>query len=182
VCELIVQRLHDQCVVMLNQDSFYRSLSEVHAFASHAHWREVYTLPATMPCRHTLWCCLSTRLLATQAELADVKNFNFDHPDAFDTPALLECLSRLKAGQAAEVPTYDFSLHARSTETKRVSGKGGRGGGGGAGCSSSVWKAGPLHLGWLLLPRAWCHAAWLHPTTPPRSLVTCHRWSLLTSS
>jgi cytidylate kinase len=29
VCDRIVQRLHDQCVVMLNQDSFYRSLTEV---------------------------------------------------------------------------------------------------------------------------------------------------------
>jgi uridine kinase len=29
VCDKIIQRLHDQCVVMLNQDSFYRSLTEV---------------------------------------------------------------------------------------------------------------------------------------------------------
>jgi hypothetical protein len=29
VCDTIVQRLHDQCVVMLNQDSFYRSLTAV---------------------------------------------------------------------------------------------------------------------------------------------------------
>ena len=29
VCDAIIQRLHDQCVVMLNQDSFYRPLTEV---------------------------------------------------------------------------------------------------------------------------------------------------------
>jgi uridine kinase len=29
VCDRIVQRLHDQCVVMLNQDSFYRTLTAV---------------------------------------------------------------------------------------------------------------------------------------------------------
>jgi hypothetical protein len=55
-----------------------------------------------------------------QAELADVKNYNFDAPSAFDTPALLECVAQLKAGHAVEVPTYDFSRHARGTETKRV--------------------------------------------------------------
>eukprot|EP00879_Flechtneria_rotunda_P023084 GHRR01024403.1.p1 GENE.GHRR01024403.1~~GHRR01024403.1.p1 ORF type:complete len:319 (+),score=73.59 GHRR01024403.1:1545-2501(+) len=82
VCDKIMQRLHDQCVVMLNQDSFYRTL--------------------------------------TEDELADVHNYNFDHPDAFDTPALLECLDGLKAGQAVEVPTYDFSQHRRGTETKKV--------------------------------------------------------------
>jgi uridine kinase len=31
VCDKIIQRLHDQCVVMLNQDSFYRSLTQVGA-------------------------------------------------------------------------------------------------------------------------------------------------------
>lgn len=56
-----------------------------------------------------------------QAELADVHNFNFDHPDAFDTPLLLDCVAKLKAGQPVEVPTYDFSKHARGSETKRVS-------------------------------------------------------------
>lgn len=56
-----------------------------------------------------------------QAELADVKNFNFDHPDAFDTPALLECVVGLKEGRPVEVPSYDFSTHRRSKETKRVS-------------------------------------------------------------
>lgn len=29
VCDNIIQRLHDQCVVMLSQDSFYRSLTQV---------------------------------------------------------------------------------------------------------------------------------------------------------
>lgn len=28
VCDHIMQRLHDQCVVMLSQDSFYRGLTE----------------------------------------------------------------------------------------------------------------------------------------------------------
>lgn len=83
VCDKIIQRLHDQCVVMLNQDSFYRSLGP--------------------------------------EELADVENYNFDHPDAFDTPVLLQCIEALKAGRPVEVPTYDFSNHRRGKETKKVS-------------------------------------------------------------
>ena len=27
VCDLIIQRLHDQCVVVINQDSFYKVLN-----------------------------------------------------------------------------------------------------------------------------------------------------------
>ncbi|WIA28487.1 hypothetical protein OEZ86_011030 [Tetradesmus obliquus] len=82
VCDKIIQRLHDQCVVMLNQDSFYRSL--------------------------------------TEEEMQDVENYNFDSPDAFDTPALLECLEQLKAGHHCEVPTYDFTQHRRGSETRKV--------------------------------------------------------------
>jgi uridine kinase len=57
----------------------------------------------------------------TQPELDDVHNYNFDHPSAFDTPAMLACLEGLKAGRAVEVPTYDFSAHKRGRETRKVS-------------------------------------------------------------
>lgn len=60
-------------------------------------------------------------LWVLQGELADVKNYNFDDPQAFDTPALLHCLEGLKQGKAVDVPTYDFSNHRRGTESKRVS-------------------------------------------------------------
>ncbi|KAL6744717.1 uracil phosphoribosyltransferase-domain-containing protein [Haematococcus lacustris] len=77
-----MQRLHDQCVVMLSQDSFYRSL--------------------------------------TQRELADVKNFNFDHPGAIDQAALLTSLSQLAEGRAVDIPEYDFTTHQRSPGSRRV--------------------------------------------------------------
>ncbi|GIL51168.1 hypothetical protein Vafri_7236 [Volvox africanus] len=80
VCDTIMQRLHDSCVVMLSQDSFYRCL--------------------------------------TEEERANVAKYNFDHPDAFDKPLLLETLQKLRAGLPAEVPTYDFSRHARSDEIR----------------------------------------------------------------
>lgn len=82
VCDQIVQRLNDQCVVMLAQDSFYRGL--------------------------------------TPEEKADVKNYNFDHPDAFDKDLILRTLQDLKARRVVEVPEYDFVTHARSAASHRV--------------------------------------------------------------
>lgn len=82
VCDRIIQRLHDQCVVMLSQDSFYRNLSS--------------------------------------EELAAVKDYNFDHPDAFDKEAIMRCLSDLKEGKAVDVPIYDFHTHQRKKETRKV--------------------------------------------------------------
>ncbi|KAF5841095.1 uracil phosphoribosyltransferase-domain-containing protein [Dunaliella salina] len=82
VCDCIMQRLHDQCVVMLAQDSFYRSL--------------------------------------TQEEMAKVKDYNFDHPDAIDRMQLLQTVAMLKEGKSVEVPVYNFSTHKRSEETRHV--------------------------------------------------------------
>lgn len=45
---------------------------------------------------------------------------NYDHPDAFDTPLLVEQLKSLLNGQAIEKPIYDFSIHNRLKETTRV--------------------------------------------------------------
>ncbi|KAL3148876.1 hypothetical protein ABBQ32_001746 [Trebouxia sp. C0010 RCD-2024] len=82
VCDHIMQRLHDQCVVMLSQDSFYRGLTE------HEHQNA-----------HT---------------------YNFDHPSAFDTAAIVKCLQSLQQMQQVNVPIYDFISHHRSSETRRV--------------------------------------------------------------
>ncbi|PNW72116.1 hypothetical protein CHLRE_16g681850v5 [Chlamydomonas reinhardtii] len=84
VCDRIMQRLHDQCVVMLSQDSFYRTLTP------------------------------------TEMALAKENNYNFDHPDALDRKGMMECLQKLKEGRSVEVPVYDFALHARVEETRRM--------------------------------------------------------------
>jgi uridine kinase len=47
---------------------------------------------------------------------------NFDHPDAFDTPLLLDHLKRLLAGDSIEEPIYDFTRHVRSRQTRSVGG------------------------------------------------------------
>ena len=45
------------------------------------------------------------------------KKLNYDHPNAFDTPLLVQHLDALRAGQAVECPTYDYTVHNRAAET-----------------------------------------------------------------
>ncbi|PYS89448.1 MAG: uridine kinase [Acidobacteria bacterium] len=45
---------------------------------------------------------------------------NFDHPDAIDTELLVAHLRALKAGQAIDLPVYDFKHHRRLPETRRM--------------------------------------------------------------
>ncbi|XP_008353177.1 uridine kinase-like protein 3 isoform X1 [Malus sylvestris] len=76
VCDMIIQQLHDQRVVLVNQDSFYHNL--------------------------------------TEEELNCVHEYNFDHPDAFDTEKLLSSMDKLKHGQAVDIPNYDFRSYKNS--------------------------------------------------------------------
>lgn len=55
-----------------------------------------------------------------QEQLTNVTQYNFDHPDAFDTETMLQCIADLKAGKPVDVPVYDFTLHQRARETKKV--------------------------------------------------------------
>lgn len=45
---------------------------------------------------------------------------NYDHPDSFDTPLLVEHLKALRAGQPVKVPIYDYSIHNRTHRTVTV--------------------------------------------------------------
>ncbi|MEY4635124.1 MAG: Uridine kinase [Acidobacteriota bacterium] len=42
---------------------------------------------------------------------------NYDHPDALETDLMVRHVRELKAGRAVEVPQYDFTRHARLSET-----------------------------------------------------------------
>ena len=42
------------------------------------------------------------------------RKINWDHPDAFDWPLLVEQLERLAAGDAVDKPVYDYVTHTRS--------------------------------------------------------------------
>lgn len=52
--------------------------------------------------------------------LKDRAKINYDHPSAFETELLVEHLQRLKRGEAVDVPVYDYSVHARTAESRRV--------------------------------------------------------------
>ncbi|OQS42123.1 uridine kinase [Chromobacterium haemolyticum] len=42
---------------------------------------------------------------------------NYDHPQAFDWPLLIEHIDDLRNGRAIEMPVYDFANHTRAEET-----------------------------------------------------------------
>ncbi len=52
--------------------------------------------------------------------LDERRRINWDHPDAFDWPLLLDHLTRLASGQPIEKPQYDFVAHLRRDETVRT--------------------------------------------------------------
>lgn len=45
---------------------------------------------------------------------------NFDHPNSLETELMATHVRQLKAGQAVDVPSYDFTTHSRKKETTRV--------------------------------------------------------------
>jgi uridine kinase len=45
---------------------------------------------------------------------------NYDHPESLETDLLVSHLQHLKAGNAIEVPVYDFKVHRRMLETQRL--------------------------------------------------------------
>ncbi|KAE9448988.1 hypothetical protein C3L33_19131, partial [Rhododendron williamsianum] len=55
----------------------------------------------------------------TAEEAERVHEYNFDHPDAFDTEQLLECIETLKCGHPVQVPIYDFKTHSRCSDVFR---------------------------------------------------------------
>jgi uridine kinase len=45
---------------------------------------------------------------------------NYDHPASLESSLLAKHLADLRAGNAVDVPIYDFAAHTRSAETRRV--------------------------------------------------------------
>lgn len=50
----------------------------------------------------------------------DPKDYNFDHPNAFDIDQCVQTMKELKTGKPVQIPIYDFVTHKRKTETKSV--------------------------------------------------------------
>jgi uridine kinase len=82
VARRIVEAVHAGKVAFLEQDAYYRDLSDV--------------------------------------PLEERRQFNFDHPDAFDVDKMVAQLKSLKEGRAVEMPVYDFAKHTPAAETVRV--------------------------------------------------------------
>lgn len=59
-------------------------------------------------------------LSAHNVSNVNITGFNFDHPSAFDTDLIVEHLERLRAGQAVDMPQYDFVHHRRKEETTHL--------------------------------------------------------------
>ena len=83
-----MQRLHDQCVVMISQDSFYRGLTEAELANVQGAFRSL------APSWRRESRCNGTVCVFASAD------YNFDSPDAFDVEALVDCLAMLKVGQS----------------------------------------------------------------------------------
>lgn len=45
---------------------------------------------------------------------------NFDHPDALDTPLMIEHIQQLQCWQPADIPVYDFTHHRRTGTFRRI--------------------------------------------------------------
>ena len=52
--------------------------------------------------------------------LEERASLNYDHPHSLDTDLLVSHLRDLRAGRPVDIPVYDFSLHARKTETTPI--------------------------------------------------------------
>lgn len=57
------------------------------------------------------------RVLTPEQKAKALKGqYNFDHPDAFDTEFMCQTLKDITEGKVVEVPTYDFVTHSRLPE------------------------------------------------------------------
>ncbi len=52
--------------------------------------------------------------------IEDRAKINFDHPDSFDHELLMVHLSQLLAGQVIEQPIYDYGIHSRKDEMRKI--------------------------------------------------------------
>jgi uridine kinase len=53
----------------------------------------------------------------TEMSPEERRKTNYDHPDAFDWPLMMQHLQALRRGEPIEMPTYDFTAHNRASQT-----------------------------------------------------------------
>jgi len=64
--------------------------------------------------------CFYKNLSQDEKAKAANKDYNFDHPDAFDWQLLEKVLQDLADGKPVKIPTYDFVTHSRTEETTSI--------------------------------------------------------------
>lgn len=52
--------------------------------------------------------------------IEDRTKINFDHPESFDHNLLAKHLKKLSNGEVIEHPVYDYTIHSRKNETRKV--------------------------------------------------------------
>jgi uridine kinase len=52
--------------------------------------------------------------------LEERRKTNYDHPDSLETSLMVKHLKQLVLGQPVDIPVYDFTIHLRTKETRRV--------------------------------------------------------------
>ncbi|KAL2335251.1 hypothetical protein Fmac_016464 [Flemingia macrophylla] len=52
--------------------------------------------------------------------LQKVNEYNFDHPESFDTKLMLSTMEKLKRGQPVSIPNYDLNTHKRIEPARQV--------------------------------------------------------------
>ncbi|MBA0816446.1 hypothetical protein Gohar_001111 [Gossypium harknessii] len=92
---MIIQQLHDQRVVLVNQDSFYHELTEEELATVHEY---NFDHPGENS---------STNRDRKYHEHYDLLN-------SFDTEKLLDSMENLRHGQAVDIPNYDFKSYKNS--------------------------------------------------------------------
>jgi len=56
----------------------------------------------------------------SKISLEERAKINYDHPDSFDHELLYQQLLKIQAGEAVEIPIYNFSLHTREKKTRAI--------------------------------------------------------------
>ena len=52
--------------------------------------------------------------------MAELNQLNWDHPDAFDLDLFVDHLDAMARGEPIDKPVYDYTIHARSSESVRI--------------------------------------------------------------
>ncbi|AQT86541.1 uridine kinase Udk [Paenibacillus larvae subsp. larvae] len=68
----------------------------------------------------TLICQDNYYLDHSEFSFEEREKINYDHPSAFENDLLLQHLKQLRQGKAVQIPVYDFTKHARSSETIHI--------------------------------------------------------------